>query len=89
MSSSNVKAQIRQFITKNFPLARQQANFTDTDSLFNSGIVDSLGVLDLVTLIEDEFGVIVADEDLLAKNFETIEHMATFVQAKQAQKVPA
>lgn len=89
MSQPNIKVQIRQFVEKNFPLARQQANLLDTDSLFNSGIVDSLGVLDLVTFIEDEFGVIVADEDLLAENFETIEQMEAFVQAKQSQKIPA
>ncbi|MCX6043816.1 MAG: acyl carrier protein [Chloroflexi bacterium] len=89
MSQPNIKVQIRQFVAKNFPLARQQANLLDTDSLFNSGIVDSLGVLDLVTFIEDEFGVIVADEDLLAENFETIEQMEAFVQAKQGQKIPA
>lgn len=89
MPQSHVKIRIRQFITTNFPLARQQINLTDTESLFTSGIVDSLGVLDLVTFIEDEFGVIVADEDLLAENFETIEHMEAFVQAKQTQKIAA
>ncbi len=87
MQQPNVKERIRQFITTNFPLAHQQANSTDEDSLFSSGIVDSLGVLDLVTFIEDEFGVIVADEDLLAENFETVDRMESFVQAKQAQKI--
>ena len=87
MQQTNVKARICQFIVTNFPLARQQASLPDEDSLFSSGIVDSLGVLDLVTFIEDEFGVIVADEDLLAENFETVAHMESFVQTKQAQKI--
>ena len=89
MQNTNVKARIRQFINANFPLTRQQAALTDDASLLNSGLVDSLGVLDLVTFIENEFGVMVADEDLAAENFETIGQIAVFVHMKQTQKVLA
>ena len=88
MNHTDVKKQIRQFISTNFPLAGRQTSVTDSESLFASGVVDSLGVLDLVTFVEDAFGIIVADEDLLAANFETIEQLAAFVHTKQTQPIP-
>ncbi len=89
MNYQNISTRIRQFIQTTFPLARKQGALADHDSLFSSGIVDSLGVLDLVTYLENEFGVIVADEDLLAENFESIGRMAEFVTLKQQDKVLA
>ena len=87
MNYIDIKMAIRHYITTHFPLAGRQTSVADSESLFASGIVDSLGVLDLVTFIEDAFGVIVADEDLLADNFETIDQVAAFVQAKQRHPV--
>ena len=89
MNYQNISVRIRQFIQTTFPWARNQSTLADHDSLFSSGIVDSLGVLDLVTYLENEFGVIVADEDLLAENFESIDRMAEFVTLKQQDKVLA
>jgi len=89
MHYQTISERVRQFIQATFPLARKQNTLADYDSLFSSGIVDSLGVLDLVTYLENEFDVIVADEDLLAENFESIGRMAEFVMLKQQDKVLA
>ena len=89
MAHSALKVQLRHFIQRTFPLAHQQSNFNDAQSLLSSGIVDSLGVLDLVTYIEDEFAVVIADDDLVAENFESIERMAEFIEAKQSAKILA
>lgn len=53
-------------------------------ALLESGILDSLGILQLVTFLGDEFGVEVGDEDFVAENFETIGSLARFVARKQA-----
>ncbi len=74
-----ISQRIRKFITENFPLVRKQSTFEDDSPLLDSGIIDSLGVLDLVLFIEEEFKIVVSDEDLLPKNFETIACMAVFV----------
>jgi acyl carrier protein len=72
---------IRNFILEKFPLARRQGLKT-SDTLLEGGILDSLGVLDLVGFVEQEFGIHVADEELVPENFQTIEQLAAFVQAK-------
>ena len=70
---------IRQFVLQKFPLARRR-NVSDRDNLLESGIIDSLGVLELVTFMQQEFSVAIADEDLTPENFQNIESMVRFVQ---------
>ncbi len=55
-------------------------------ALLESGILDSLGILQLVTFLGDELGVEVSDEDFVAENFETIGSLARFVARKQSFK---
>lgn len=72
---------IRIFILDRFPLARRKG-LKNGDPLLDSGILDSLGVLDLVGFLEKEFTVRVSDDELIPENFETIEALVTFVENK-------
>jgi acyl carrier protein len=64
------------------PQARDARIIADNDSLFSTGIVDSLGVLELVRFIEEEFVIDVAEEDLSPEHFGTIAGLAKFVRCK-------
>ena len=70
---------IEQHIVRKFPRAKK--NRVD-DNLLEGGILDSMGVLELVEFIEAEFRITVSDEDLLPENFQTIERIASFVQQR-------
>ncbi len=48
-----------------------------------TGAVDSLGIEQLVEYVEEEFGVRLADEELLAENFENLSTLAALVESKQ------
>jgi len=80
--SSATTERIRQFVLEKFPLARKRS-VKDSDELLESGIVDSLGILDLVALLETEFGLMVSDDDLLPENFRSIERISEFAQQKR------
>ena len=79
MENGNPTERIRKFVLQTFPLARRR-NITDSADLLESGVIDSLGVLDLVTFLQTEFAVLVEDEDLTPDNFKSIECMAQFVE---------
>jgi acyl carrier protein len=81
MTGNRSNTKIREFILKKFPLARKH-QLKDSDALLESGILDSLGVLDLVHFIEQEFSIAVADEELVPENFQTIDRIAAFVGSK-------
>jgi acyl carrier protein len=58
----------------------------DYDDLLESGVIDSLGVLELVAFLQQEFGIAISDDDLTPENFKSIECMAQFVESMlQAQ----
>jgi len=77
----NTAARIHAWAMETFPLAKQY-NVGLHDSLLESGIIDSLGTLEVVIYLEAEFGVEVLDEEMLADYFESIYSIAQFVQTK-------
>lgn len=79
--AQTISERIRVFVLGKFPLARKRG-VKDADLLLENGIVDSMGVLDLVTFLENEFGIQVSDEELIPENFRSIEQIADFVNAK-------
>jgi acyl carrier protein len=82
MQVDKVREQIKRFIVQQFPLARQR-DLDHDDPLLESGILDSLGVLDVVTFLEDELGLTIADDELLPENFHSITSVAAFVERKR------
>ncbi len=53
--------------------------FSDDASLIEHGILDSLGILELITFLESEFNVKIADEEILPENLDTISRISQFV----------
>ena len=51
-------------------------------SLISSGVVDSLALLRLISFIEEKFGVLIEDEEVIPDNFETLNIMKSFIENK-------
>jgi acyl carrier protein len=82
LPSTHTSDQIRGFILEHFPSARGRSLRND-ERLLENGLLDSLGVLDLVAYLEREFHVIVSDDELLPEHFENIDRLSTFVDRKR------
>lgn len=78
---TDIEIRVRAWILDTFPLAMKR-DTGPTDPLLDSGIIDSLGILEIVAFLEREFGFIVDDEDMLADHFETIVSITAFVKTK-------
>ncbi|MHC4549813.1 MAG: acyl carrier protein [Planctomycetota bacterium] len=79
---ATVAERIREFVCSRFPLARK-LEFRDEDSLLDAGVIDSLGILDLVAFLEETFAVQASDEDLNPENFDSIATLVRFVESKR------
>jgi acyl carrier protein len=82
MAPQPITARIKAYLIEHFPSARDHA-LGDDDHLLANGILDSLGVLDLVGYLEQEFGITVSGDDLLPEHFETLRRLSAFVEDKQ------
>jgi acyl carrier protein len=75
-----IKDQIRQYITQSLLFSDGGFKYDDDASFLEEGIVDSLGVMDLVFFIEETFGLTVKDEDLTPDNFDSVNKLADYIQ---------
>jgi len=80
--SDDVRKRLREFVAKNFYLADPDS-FDDKTSFLDRGIIDSTGVLELVTFVENEYAFAVADEDMVPANFDSIDALVAFVGRKR------
>ena len=81
--SDTITQDIKNFVVSNFLYGQDASNVTNEQSLLESGIMDSTGVLELVAFLEQEFGVKVADRELLPENLDSVNNAAGFVARKQ------
>ncbi len=84
MQAQTNEDRIRDFVVKQFPLARKNG-VKPSDKWLETGLLDSLGILDLVHFLEQEFGVLVSDEELMPENFQSLDAVAAFVRSKQLE----
>lgn len=74
-------AKIRNYLRNNFIFGTDE-NISDEDSLLQAGIIDSTGAMELVSFLEQEFGVHVDDQDLVPENLDSIGALTSFVTRK-------
>jgi acyl carrier protein len=57
------------------------------DDLLASGIVDSMGVMEIIGFLEERFPVVVDDEDIVPENFRSLRTMTEYVARKRTADV--
>lgn len=82
VTTLDIPAQIRNYITHNLLFGDESLIYSDEDSFLERGIVDSLGVIELVTFIEAQFGISVADHELIPENFDSVKNLSEYVAHK-------
>jgi acyl carrier protein len=75
----STRARIRGFIVESFFVD----GFSDEESFLRSSIIDSIGMLELVAFLEKEFGIKIADTELLPENLDSLARVCAFVERKQ------
>jgi acyl carrier protein len=76
------KQKIKEFIVETFLFGANDGGLKDGESLLDSGIIDSTGVLELVAFLESEFGMDIKDEELVRENLDSIDSLDGFIQRK-------
>ena len=71
---------IRMFLAEE--LGRRLDGVSNSDSLLESGVLDSLAVMKLATFLEGKYGITIAEDDLMPEYFDTIDAVAALVTSK-------
>jgi acyl carrier protein len=76
-----IRQSIRTFLHDNFPRFRQ-LTMKDEDSLMEKQLVDSLGLLSIITFLEADFEIVISEEDIVSHHFASIKAISEFVEKK-------
>ena len=76
---------LAKFITENF-LFGDEGKLSPDTHLFEKGIIDSTGILELVAFIEDNYSINIKEEELVMENFHNIHAIESFLEFKLNKK---
>ncbi len=82
-SEDAIEEVILTFIQEQFPAA-SQVELTTQTHLFREGVVDSIGILLLVRMLEERFSLSVDPSQMVLANFETVRAMGDFVRSSKS-----
>jgi acyl carrier protein len=86
-NGSNIKDKLIQFINTNFPRS-STIDICDDDDFIDHNIIDSLGMLELIAFVNNEFQVIVDDEAIISGDMQSISGVVSYIQANINNKIP-
>ena len=68
----DARSTIREFVLDRLAPTSGRSEIADDDDLIDSGIIDSLGIFQLVAFLEESFGVSIGDEEITPENFASV-----------------
>ena len=81
---NDIKTQVRQYVLDNFLMGGDPGRITDDVSFIEKGIIDSTGVLELVSYIQETFNIRVEDAEMIPENLDSLEKIEKYVRSKRA-----
>ena len=80
----NSRQALRGFILENYLFTDDQAALADDASFLDSGILDSMGILELIDFLDERFAIKVEGDELVPENLDSINSLLAFIASKQA-----
>jgi acyl carrier protein len=78
----DVESTIKSFMLESFPTGSPEFRLEEDTSFLESGLIDSMGVLELVDFLEGEFGIDVGDSELVPENLDSIQNICRYLESK-------
>lgn len=78
----SVEKKIRTFIAETILFSDNGYPHADDTSFLEEGIVDSMGIMELVMFVDESFNIRVEDEELVPDNFDSVSKLAAYIRLK-------
>jgi acyl carrier protein len=85
VNEEEVRRELRSFIENNFLYLHPDLELKDGDELLKLGLIDSLGFVELVEVVQDRFDIAIADFEITEENFNSIDGIVGFIGRKRQQ----
>jgi acyl carrier protein len=84
MNTGDIQADIHNFVVENFLFGKADG-LADDDSLVSKGVIDSTGVLELISFVQERFGIRMEDREVIPDNLDSIKNLVAFITRKVQQ----
>jgi acyl carrier protein len=84
MSEDNISKsqELKRYILETFLFSDDESLLGNDDSFLDKGIIDSTGILELIMFLEEKYGVVVLDHELVPENLDSVNRLVAFVERK-------
>ena len=78
-----LRDKVRDFILQNYLFTTDTAALGVDDSLLDRGVVDSNGMMEIILFLEEQFGVVMRDDEMVPENLDSVTKITKFVRSRQ------
>lgn len=82
LNLDSVRQQLRSFILENYLFTDDQSALADNSSFLDGGILDSMGILELIDYLDETFAIKVEGDELIPDNLDSIDSLIAFIGKK-------
>jgi len=82
LEGRDIETKIREFIARNLLYSEEEGALRNDVSFLQHGVIDSLGVVELVTFAGSEFGIQIDPIEITPENFDSVDRLAAYIRRK-------
>ena len=82
IKTTKIEEEIKAFLTRQFLFSFDEESITTSTDLFDSGIIDSFGAVEMVSFVEKKFCIKISDDELLSDSIRSLDNLIKFIDGK-------
>ena len=82
IQQQDIKTKLRSFVVETFMVGDESEQLQDSDSFMQNGVIDSTGVLELASFVEQAFNFTIEDDEMTPNNLDSIDNLTAFISRK-------
>jgi len=79
MDETEIINSIRNYILDNFLYFEEEMNLENDDSFLEVNLIDSTGIIELVTFVEEQYYITVQDNEITRENFDSVNKIKNYI----------
>lgn len=82
--SNNIKESIKNFLVETFFLDLDTIELNDDTSFLDSGIIDSTGIMEVISHVEENYDITIEDDEMIPENLDSLNNLENFIGKKRS-----
>jgi acyl carrier protein len=78
----SIEKTLRQYVLNNYLFTDDESALVNGDSFLERGIIDSTGILEMISYINKEYKIVISDDEMIPENLDSINNLVAFITRK-------